>query len=78
MKSLRYQLALLVIFMICSPMTMSAQCAMCRAALLTSENQGVASGINHGITYLMVFPYILVAILGYVVYRIIKKESSPS
>jgi len=57
-------------------MVTQAQCAMCRAALKTGEDQSVASGVNHGITYLMLFPYVLAGVLGYAVYRIIKKENS--
>jgi len=46
-----------------------AQCAMCRA-VLESEDGGVkAEAVNDGIVYLMAFPYILVAIVGYVVYK---------
>ena len=29
-----------------------AQCAMCRAVLESSENEGMAEGINNGIVYL--------------------------
>ena len=47
---------------------MDAQCAMCKAVV---ENGDVtmAEGVNSGITYLMVFPYILVGVLLYVLYR---------
>ena len=31
-----------------------AQCAMCRAVLESSENEGMAEGINNGIVYLAV------------------------
>lgn len=74
-KSSYYKSILLFVFVIGTPVVSSAQCAMCRAALLTSGDKGMAQGINHGIAYLMAFPYILVAILGFVIYRIIKKES---
>jgi len=46
-----------------------AQCAMCRAVLEGEEGQRAAEGINKGITYLMVIPYILVAIAGYQIYK---------
>ncbi|WP_442787740.1 hypothetical protein [Flavobacterium suncheonense] len=47
-----------------------AQCAMCRAAL-ESEASGVkAEAVNDGIVYLMAIPYILVAVIGYAVYRL--------
>ena len=46
-----------------------AQCAMCRAVLESEDGQRTAEGINNGITYLMVIPYILVAIVGYQIYK---------
>ena len=46
-----------------------AQCAMCRAVLESEEGQTAAQGINDGIVYLMAIPYILVAGIGYFIYR---------
>ncbi|MDE0536252.1 hypothetical protein [Tenacibaculum sp. L6] len=50
----------------------SAQCAMCKA-VIEGDNPSVAEGVNNGITYLMVFPYILVGTLFYFIYRHKKK-----
>lgn len=47
----------------------SAQCAMCRAVLESGEDQSAAEGINDGIMFLMVVPYVLVAIIGFYIYR---------
>jgi len=47
----------------------NAQCAMCRA-VVESGNTSQAKGLNTGILYLMVFPYLLVGIL---VFFLIKK-----
>jgi hypothetical protein len=47
----------------------SAQCAMCRAALESEGDSAKAEAINNGIVYLMAFPYIMVAIVFYVVYK---------
>jgi hypothetical protein len=47
----------------------NAQCAMCRAVLETEEGQNTAKSINDGIVYLMAIPYILVAGIGFVIYR---------
>lgn len=55
------------------PMLAEAQCSMCRAVLESGEQQKVAEGINNGIVYLMALPYILVAAVGYLVYRKMKK-----
>jgi hypothetical protein len=46
-----------------------AQCAMCRAVLESEEGQSTAKGINNGIVYLMVIPYILIGGLAYFIYR---------
>jgi hypothetical protein len=54
-----------------------AQCAMCRAVLESEESGVTAEAVNDGIVYLMAFPYILVALVGFVAYRIMngnKKE----
>ncbi|MNS15943.1 hypothetical protein D3C72_475840 [compost metagenome] len=53
----------------------NAQCAMCRAALTSEGNKAKAEAVNDGIVYLMVIPYILVAGIGYAVYRMKKKKS---
>ena len=47
----------------------NAQCAMCRAVLESEEGQETAKGINDGIVYLMAIPYILVAGLGFLIYK---------
>ena len=52
----------------------NAQCAMCRAALQGSNGTIKPEAVNNGIMYLMVFPYILVGIVGYAVYRLRKKS----
>jgi H+/Cl- antiporter ClcA len=46
----------------------SAQCAMCRSTLennFSSGNPGIGAGINTGILYLLVLPYLAVLTLGY-------------
>lgn len=49
---------------------------MCRAALQSENNKTQAQSVNDGIVYLMVFPYLLVAGIGYVIYRMKKNKSS--
>ena len=51
----------------------NAQCAMCRAALETSDAGIKPEAVNDGIVYLMIFPYLLVALVGYAIYRQRKK-----
>lgn len=52
-----------------------AQCAMCRAALGGDANTAKAEAVNDGIVYLMVIPYLLVAIIGYFIYKMKKNKS---
>ncbi len=58
------------------PISINAKCAMCRAALTSNENSTQAAAVNDGIVYLMVIPYLLVAGIGYAIYRMKKKKSS--
>jgi len=51
-----------------------AQCAMCRAVLESEEGQGTAKGINNGIVYLMVVPYVLIGGLGIFIYRKLRRK----
>lgn len=63
---------LLIIVFVLSTQLLSAQCAMCKAVVESGDNE-MAEGINSGIIYLMAFPYILVAIAAYFIYRNRKK-----
>ncbi len=58
-----------VLFTLLITFKTSAQCAMCRAVLESEQGQNTAEGINNGIVYLMAIPYILIAGLGYFIYR---------
>ena len=71
----KFAVILILLFLVVTPT--EAQCAMCRAVLESEEGQGTAKGVNDGIVYLMVIPYLLVGGLGYFIYRILsKKEKS--
>lgn len=63
-----------VLFFMLFSLSTNAQCAMCRAALESEGNGVKAEAVNDGIVYLMAIPYILAAVVGYVVYRIVKKK----
>lgn len=52
---------------------MSAQCAMCKA-VVESGNASEAEGLNTGILYLMVFPYLLVGALLYFIIKYRRKN----
>jgi hypothetical protein len=60
-------LSLLLTFIF--PGILSAQCAMCRAVLESSDDNTVAEGINNGIIYLMAIPYVLIGVLLFFVIR---------
>jgi hypothetical protein len=62
------------IFTVFFTITSSAQCAMCRAALESEGNTAKAKGINDGIVYLMAFPYILIGLVFFAVYKMYKKK----
>ena len=63
----------LFIFLIIRIEETYSQCSMCRAVLQSEEGQATAKGINNGILYLMAIPYILVGIVGWKVFQILKK-----
>ena len=52
-----------------------SQCAMCKA-VVENGDVSMAEGVNTGIPYLMVFPYLLIGILLYVIYRYKKKAKN--
>ena len=66
MKLIRY-------IMICSLFfaneLVSAQCSMCRAVLESGADAKMAEQLNDGIVYLMIMPYLLVGMIGFIVYR---------
>ena len=56
-----------LLFIIVSQFT-KAQCAMCKA-VVESGNASEAEGLNSGILYLMIFPYLLVGALFYFIVK---------
>lgn len=62
------------LFSIFFSLSANAQCAMCRAALAGDSNVKKAEAVNNGIVYLMVIPYLLVAIIGYLIYRMYQSK----
>jgi hypothetical protein len=66
--------AIFVFCLIMSEIASYAQCAMCRAALESEGNVVQSQAVNDGIVYLMAIPYILVGIVGFVVYKMYVKK----
>jgi len=54
--------------------SINAQCAMCRAVLESEVGQETAKGVNNGIVYLMVIPYVLIGGLAFYLYRYLKSD----
>jgi len=55
-----------------------AQCAMCKANVesnLKTQNATIGKGINTGILYLMIMPYITFLVIAYFWYKSSKAES---
>jgi hypothetical protein len=63
-----------VLFSFFLSLAANAQCAMCRAALAGDSNVKKAEAVNNGIVYLMVIPYLLVAIIGVLIYRMYQSK----
>ncbi|WP_223439864.1 hypothetical protein [Polaribacter litorisediminis] len=59
--------------MIFSTISSYAQCAMCKA-VVENGDVDMAEGVNNGISYLMVFPYLLVGVLFFTLYRYRKNQ----
>lgn len=58
----------------------SAQCSLCKSSAESSLKEGdkQAKGLNAGIMYLLVMPYLLVGGIGYYWYMNQKKKGQPS
>lgn len=68
-------------FLMSHSLLVPAQCAMCRATLennLSNGNIGIAAGINFGILYLFVAPYLFVSLLAFFWYRTSKRNANKS
>lgn len=63
-----------ILFSVFFSLTANAQCAMCRAALAGDSNVKKAEAVNNGIVYLMVIPYLLVAVIGVLIYRMYQSK----
>jgi hypothetical protein len=73
------RIVLSLFFLVSVSITSWAQCAMCRATLennFSNGKAGIAAGINVGILYLLVMPYLAVMTLGYFWYKSSKKNGS--
>jgi hypothetical protein len=70
---------LVILFALLQITEVSSQCAMCRSTLennYSAGNPGIGAGINTGILYLLVMPYLAVMVLGYLWYRSSKNANN--
>ncbi|MEZ7855944.1 MAG: hypothetical protein QMB31_01345 [Polaribacter sp.] len=66
---------LILAFIFFTSKTTFSQCAMCKA-VVENGDISMAEGVNSGITYLMVFPYLLIGLLFFTIYRYNKKVNN--
>jgi hypothetical protein len=77
MNRLLQRIAGFLILFLLSSTDLLAQCAMCRGSVASSIGNGkntVAFGLNTGIVYLFLVPYIVVAVIIYLWFKNSKKE----
>jgi len=56
-----------------------AQCAMCRASVENNVSNGdtsIGAGLNSGILYLFIMPYLMAMVIGFFWYRSAKKKKA--
>ncbi len=77
MKSLKIGLFVLVFNLSGYFSTAYAQCAMCRATVENNISNGetsIGAGLNMGILYLLIMPYLAAMVIGFLWYRNAKKR----
>jgi len=70
--------AFLLLLLFSYKVAVIAQCAMCKATLESDLAAGgsAGKGINNGIIYLMIFPYLLFGVVGYFIFKHYQKNKS--
>ena len=74
-------LIILFLLAVVSLQTAAAQCAMCRATVENNVSNGdltVGAGLNMGILYLFVAPYLLLTVLGFLWYKKARRKKKLS
>jgi len=64
------------LFFLLFSFSVNGQCAMCRAQLESMDDNSLAESVNDGIVYLMAVPYILIAVVGFFIYRSFQKKTN--
>lgn len=79
MKKVLASVGIIGLLLVSSPIVTLAQCAMCRTQLennVSNGNPGIAAGINTGILYLLVMPYLSILVVGYFWYKSTRKNGN--
>jgi len=58
-----------ILFTLLAPAASFAQCSMCKAVAETADGGGFGAGLNYGILYLMIFPYLIIGGIAFKLYR---------
>lgn len=74
-RTLFFAFALVALLLVVFQLDLSAQCAMCTATAETSNDAGssAAHGLNKGVMYLFLTPYIIIGTIVYFWRRSVKK-----
>ena len=77
MKRFLLSICFVAVFLGATSIVSSAQCSLCKSTAESSLKEGnsTAKGLNTGIMYLLVMPYLLVGGIGYWWYVQRKKEA---
>jgi hypothetical protein len=65
---MRKKIIMSLVFIVMVIYNSSAQCAMCKAQLESSDGD-IGNGLNSGILYLMIIPYILLTVMAIVFFK---------
>jgi len=66
------KILLSLVFLLTGVLNSLAQCAMCRTTLennFSNGDPGIAAGMNTGILYLLMLPYLAVIVIGLLWYK---------
>ena len=79
MKHIIVILVLMFGLQMIAPVVVNAQCAMCKATLESNaqnDKSKIGAGLNTGILYLMIIPYMILGTLGYLWYKNSRKPKT--
>lgn len=66
---------LLLLITLTAPVNLDAQCAMCGASVQSSdEGAEMSAGLNAGILYLLLIPYLIFMTFAVVIYKTVKRK----